>query len=370
MIKLLVVDDSPLMRRVMGEIFKPLDDFEVAFGRDGVEALRMLHEFQPGVITLDIHMPHMDGLACLDRIMIERPCPVIMVSSLTDAGADETLEAMQLGAVDFIPKPEGAISLALDELGPTMIAKVRAASKARLRPALRLTERVRLRARAGGVMSRETVPSHKATPTRVASNRSGLSPITESSERIVLVGSSTGGPPALDTLLSPLPGDFPWPIIVAQHMPGTFTGSLARRLDKLCALNVVEVTKPMPITPGRVYIGKGDADIVVAVRAGERVVAPAPALAEYHWHPSVDRLVSTAMTHVNAANLIGVLMTGMGNDGATAMTRILAGGGRTIAESEETAIVWGMPGELVKAGGAEIVARLEHIADHLMEWAP
>ncbi len=208
MIKLLVVDDSALMRRVMGEIFKPLDDFEVAFARDGVEALRMLHEFQPSVITLDIHMPHMDGLACLDRIMLERPCPVIMVSSLTESGADETLEAMQLGAVDFIPKPEGAMSLALDELGPTIIAKVRAASKARLRPALRLTERVRLRARAG-VQRREATPSQKATPPPLTSKRPDPAPMAKSSDRIVLVGTSTGGPPALDTLLSPLPGDFP-----------------------------------------------------------------------------------------------------------------------------------------------------------------
>jgi two-component system chemotaxis response regulator CheB len=365
-IKLLVVDDSALMRRVLGDIFKPLDDFQVAFARDGIEALRMLHDFQPDVITLDVQMPHMDGLACLDRIMLERPSPVIMVSSLTDAGADETLEAMQLGAVDFIPKPAGAVSLALDELGPAVVAKVRAASKARLRPTLRLTERVRLRARGDG--ERRNV-ERNTTAKQPIPKRSTVGPEAKGpADRVVLVGTSTGGPPALDALLSRLPADFPWPILVAQHMPGTFTGPLARRLDRLCALTVSEVTRPVPLTAGQVYIGKGDADVIVSMRSGELVVAPAPALAEYHWHPSVDRLVSTAMAHIAPSQLIGVLMTGMGSDGATSMTRLLAEGGRTIAESEETAVVWGMPGELVRAGGAEIVAPVDQIADQLLEW--
>ncbi|WP_246725343.1 response regulator, partial [Beijerinckia sp. L45] len=143
MIKLLVVDDSALMRRLIGTVFAAQNDFDVAFARDGAEALEQLHSFGPDVITLDVQMPKMDGLACLDRIMIERPCPVVMVSSLTEAGADITLEAMQLGAVDFVAKPEGAVSLAMDELAPVLVEKVRAAANARLRRSLRLTERVR-----------------------------------------------------------------------------------------------------------------------------------------------------------------------------------------------------------------------------------
>ena len=146
MIKVLAVDDSALMRRLLGNVFQSQEDFEVVFARDGVEALARLHEFQPDVVTLDIHMPNMDGLACLDRIMVERPTRVVMVSALTEAGAEETLEAMQLGAVDFITKPDGAMSLAMDDFGPILIEKVRSASKARLRASLRLTERVRLRA--------------------------------------------------------------------------------------------------------------------------------------------------------------------------------------------------------------------------------
>jgi two-component system chemotaxis response regulator CheB len=171
----------------------------------------------------------------------------------------------------------------------------------------------------------------------------------------------------LDALLSGLPAEFPWPLIVAQHMPATFTGPLARRLDKLCSLSVVEVTHATPLARGTVYIARGDADIILTTRSTGLVVMPAPSLVEYRWHPSVDRLVSTAMEHMDASRLVGVLMTGMGNDGAGAMTRLRAAGGRTIAEAEETAVVWGMPGELVRAGGADIVAPLHLIADHLLD---
>lgn len=362
MIRLLIVDDSPLMRRLMGGIFGAQGDFEVAFARNGVEALAQIARFEPHVVTLDVHMPEMDGLTCLDRIMIERPCPVVMVSSLTEAGARETLRALELGAVDFVPKPTGAVSLGIGELAPQLVEKVRAASRAKLRRSLRLTERVRLKTGGAAAPSppvRVTAPAMK--PTRFpGSPAPGL----------VLVGTSTGGPPALDALLSPLPADFPWPILVAQHMPASFTGSLAARLDRLCALTVTEVVGPALLLPGHVYVAKGDADMIVSVRQGELVAMAAPASAQYRWHPSVDRLVQSAMAHVGPAHLIGVLMTGMGNDGATTMTALRAQGGRTLAEAEETAVVWGMPGELVKAGGADIVAPLESLADRLREVVP
>jgi two-component system chemotaxis response regulator CheB len=171
----------------------------------------------------------------------------------------------------------------------------------------------------------------------------------------------------LDALLSRLPSDFPWPLVVAQHMPATFTGPLARRLDKLCALSVSEVTQPMPLAGGNVYIARGDADIIVTTRSTGAVVMSAPSLAEYRWHPSVDRLVASAMEHIDSSLLVGVLMTGMGNDGARSMARLRAAGGRTIAEAEESAVVWGMPGELVRAGGADFVVPLDQITDRLVE---
>ena len=364
MIKLLVVDDSALMRRLLGNLFAQHSDFEIAFARDGLEALDRVDDFAPNVVTLDINMPHMDGLACLNQIMLVRPCPVVMLSSLTEAAADVTLQAMALGAVDFVAKPEGAISLSMDELGPRLVATVRAASRARVRGSLRLAERVRLRV-AG--LAGDAAPR---TPARLSPRGARPKYLSGPVDGIVLVGCSTGGPPALDALLAALPADFPWPILIAQHMPASFTGPLARRLNRLCGLEVLEVTRPMPLAPGHVYVAKGEADMIVSPRPSGPVVTAAPASAEHRWHPSVDRMVSTAMQHLGAARLVGVLMTGMGDDGAAAMTRLRDAGGRTIAEAEETAVVWGMPGELVRAGGADIVAPLEDIAGHLLAWLP
>lgn len=357
MIKVLVVDDSALVRKLLGRVFSEEADFEVAIARDGIEALGMLETFAPDVITLDVHMPQMDGLTCLDRIMVDYPKPVVMVSSLTAAGADATLEALRLGAVDFIAKPSGAVSLHLDEWAPQLVAKVRAASEAKLKASLRLTERLRSRA---GRVAPQLAAAGSPRLSRAAATGSGL----------VLIGTSTGGPPALEAVLTRLPVGFPWPILVAQHMPASFTGPLARRLDGICALSIHEVTKPTSLEPGCVYIGKGDADIIVSRRASGLVAMAAPSQADYPWHPSTDRLVRTAMDCVPASQLIGVLMTGMGDDGAAAMTRLRAEGGQTIAEAEETAVVWGMPGELVKADGADWVTPLPKIAEKLLSIAP
>jgi two-component system, chemotaxis family, protein-glutamate methylesterase/glutaminase len=354
-IKILVVDDSALVRKLFGRVLENEPDFEVRFARNGVEALELLEDFRPAVVTLDVHMPQMGGLECLDRIMVERPCPVVMVSSLTAEGADATLEALRLGAVDFVPKPEGAVSLRIDELAPTLVAKIRAAATARIKKSSRLRERVLHRTRA-----RQAPPSVRQR--RRAGRASG--------EGLVLVGTSTGGPTALAALLTPLPESFPWPILVAQHMPATFTGPLAKRLDELCAVQVVEVLRPMVVRAGCVYVGRGDADLIVGRRAAGIVAMSAPADRDYPWHPSTDRLVRSAMTHVPAPQLIGVLMTGMGNDGAAAMAHLRDQGGRTIAESEETAVVWGMPGELARAGGADWIEPLHNIADRLVRIAP
>ncbi len=350
MIKLLVVDDSALVRKLLGKIFGAEGDFEIRFAVNGRDALQANAQFQPDVITLDIHMPDMGGLECLNRILIERPCPVVMVSAATAAGGEATFEALRQGAVDFVAKPVRAISLGIDELGVELVAKVRAAAAIRLRPSLRLRERVRHNLG-------EVKPASRPRRASSAGSETGL----------VLVGTSTGGPPALEALLEPLPADFPWPILVAQHMPAGFTGSLARRLDGICRLRVEEVMNSTPLKPGAVYIGRGDADIIV--RSGAQgllaqSVAPQPG---YPWHPSTDRLVRTAMAELNASALIGVLMTGMGNDGAAAMKDLRNAGGRSIAEAEATAVVWGMPGELVRLGGADWILPLPEIAPRLQK---
>ncbi len=358
MIRLLIVDDSALMRRLLTGIFTAAGDFEIAVARTGEEAIERVQSFAPDVVTLDIHMPGMDGLACLDRIMVVRPCPVVMVSTLTSEGADETLEALALGAVDFILKPRGAVSLEIDALAPELVERVRAAASARISRTTRLRERVR--ARAGQVLAASSARPRRATPVLAAA-----SPVEPRGEGLVLVGTSTGGPPALDALLAPLPAQFPWPIVIAQHMPASFTGSLARRLDRLCALSVHEVDRPTPLLPGHAYIGRGDADLVISRRAGALTALAAPSSEAFFWHPSVERLVASAMAVLPADRLIGVLLTGMGSDGAKGMAELRAQGGATIAEAAETAVVWGMPGALVAAGGASVVAPLDRVAHEL-----
>lgn len=360
MIKVLVVDDSALVRKLFGRVLAESTGFEVAFARDGLEALGQLETFSPDVITLDVQMPQMGGLECLDRIMIQRPCPVVMVSSVTADGADATLDALRLGAVDFVAKPTGAVSLRIDDFAPIFVEKIRAAASAKLPASWRLKERVAFRT-SGASAPRMRPPAREQSDSKIDAAEG---------EGIVLVGTSTGGPPALEALLTNLPADFPWPIVIAQHMPSGFTASLAKRLNGICAIRVAEVTSPTALEPGCAYIGRGDADVIISRRPGGLVVMAAPAKANYLWHPSTDRLVRTAMDLVPAGQLIGILMTGMGNDGAQAMTELHDRGGKIIAEAEETAVVWGMPGELVRAGGADWVVPLPKIADRLLKLVP
>src|SRR6185295_11396034 len=255
-------------------------------------------------------------------------------------------------------------SLHIDDLTDELINKVRAASTARIRSSARLKERVRHRIGrdSPGIRLKEGHPEH--------GRRDGREPRRAAGEGLVLVGTSTGGPPALEALLTPLPADFRWPIVVAQHMPATFTGALARRLNGMSALSVVEVERTHQLQPGCVYIGKGDADIAIDRRSSGLVAMPVRSQADYPWHPSTDRLVRSAMDHVSPGQIVGVLMTGMGSDGAEAMALLHAQGGRTIAEAEETAVVWGMPGELVAAGGADWVLPLPAIAGWLTKLVP
>lgn len=358
-IKILVVDDSALVRKLLGRVFEQQADFSVEFAKNGLEALSRLSGFQPDVITLDVHMPEMDGIECLDQIMLQRPTPVVMVSSLTDEATAATMEALRLGAIDVIAKPVGAVSLHMDVFGPQLVAKVRAAAGAKIRATHRLKERVQQKM--AGV-------KRKAPPKRV--HTSDTPAVAATGKGLVLIGVSTGGPPALEAVLSALPASFAWPVLIAQHMPASFTGALARRLDKICAVDVRELGEVEQLQPGVAYIGRGDADVVVEKRAGKLMAKTVPSEPDYLWHPSVDRMTLSALEHVEASQLIGVLMTGMGYDGASAMALLRARGGRTIAEAEDTAVVWGMPGELVRAKGADWVLSLPDIGGHLVKLTP
>jgi two-component system chemotaxis response regulator CheB len=358
-IKLLIVDDSALMRKLLEQIFQEEGDFEVHVARNGAQAMDAVRSFDPHVVTLDVQMPEMDGIACLSQIMLEGPRPVVMISALTGDGAETTLEALELGAVDFVAKPSGAVSLEIDRLRPIIVEKVRGAAQVRMRRTIRLTERIRHQLR----RTPEAEAAKRVRPQIKPEGRAKPSPGTG----LVLIGSSTGGPVALDIVLPQFPADFPWPVMVAQHMPAGFTATFAKRLDRLCALQVVEVSRPVPLTAGTIYIARGDADITVARRSGDLMAMSVPLKKDYPWHPSVERMVTSALEHYDAHCLVGVMLTGMGRDGADAMTRLRERGGRTVAEAESTATVWGMPGELVKAGGAEFVRPIEDVTETVLQ---
>jgi len=357
MIKLLIVDDSALMRRQLSLLFAAAGGFELCQARTGAEAVEENRRFQPDVVTLDINMPEMDGITALSLIMAERPVPVIMVSSLTEKGALATFEALNLGAVDYVAKPGGTISLSLDQVKADLLAKVRAAVTTKPQRARAALPR---HAKPASVLRHEHVPT---TPLAIARPRAN------GSEGLVIIGVSTGGPRALEQVLPVLPADFPWPVLVAQHMPASFTGPFAARLNGVCPLEVVEVNRPMAVQAGTIYIGKGGADLVLTRRNNILTAMPKPEDAEHLWHPSAELLARSALEHVPPSQIVGLMLTGMGYDGADGFTDIKRRGGRTIAESGETAVVNGMPAELVARGGASMVLPLDKIATQVKTWA-
>jgi len=355
MMKVLVIDDSALMRKYLRQIIEVEPGFEVITARDGEDGLEKIKRLNPDVVTLDINMPVMDGLTCLSHIMAESPRPVIMISSLTEKGALATFEALELGAVDYVAKPGGTVSINLKEAEDEIRAKVRVAAGASTNHAHGLRERLR---------SQRTHPA-QTPPTQAAPARANN---TTGREGLVLIGVSTGGPTTLESIITALPGALPWPILVAQHMPARFTSVFAQRLDKSCALNVREVSRPTPLAPGEVLIARGNADITVGKRGNRRVAISTPIDSSHTWHPSVARMVSSALEHYEASQLICIQLTGMGDDGAVEMARAHQQGSRTIAEAEQTAIVYGMPRALVELDGADEVLPMDRIADRLRTW--
>lgn len=343
MTRVLVVDDSATMRRVMQVIFNSTPGFEVHVAKSGEEALEMIPRIRPDVVTLDIILTGMDGLVVLEEIMSRHPLPVVMVSGLTSEGTKTSLDALSIGAVDIIAKPMTALTGDLEPFRSDVI------------------NRVTVAAQAGSTMAQPSPASATFGHASVAE------PYVPAYFPIVLVGSSTGGPPALEKVLSKLSGDFPAAVVIAQHMPAEFTSALAERLNRAMSISVAEVTSPVMLRPGHVYIAKGDADLVFE-RSGDRVlVKSVESDGAQRWHPSVERMVQSAGDIIDVGRLIGVMLTGMGDDGAKPLAELQRRGARTIAESQESAVVWGMPGALVKAGGAGKVLPADEIGGAL--WA-
>lgn len=350
-LKVLIVDDSALMRRQLKQMLESAGDITTETARDGQDALERLKIFAPDVVTLDINMPVMDGLTCLSHIMMESPLPVIMVSSLTEKGALATFEALELGAFDYVNKPGGTVSLNLRNVEQELQAKVRAAVQQR-RPISHKVQRRQM---------------HDAQPPAPAPRRS-LRNSLGCRYKLVVVGVSTGGPSTLESILRELPEDFPVPIVVAQHMPAHFTKPFAERLDRQCALDVKEVRGPALLEPGHVYIARGDADARIVKRAGNIRMISIPASGDHLWHPSITRLMASAREVFRDRELICVQLTGMGDDGAEEMAQAHRRGALTVAENEDSAVVYGMPRALIERHGATAVLPHEAIAEQLIDW--
>ena len=345
MLTVLVVDDSALMRRALRDVLEAESDIRVEIARDGQDALDQVARVQPDVITLDIHMPVMDGLTCLSHLMVDPPCPVIMVSSLTEKGALATFEAMELGAFDYVAKPGGTVSRDLETIRRDLITKVRAATG---------TAAPHTRKHAPARRPAQTVPAVSAAPA--------------GHDRLLVIGVSTGGPRTLEQILPLLPAGSGWPVLVIQHMPASFTSVFARRLGGLCQLPVREVDRPTRLEDDVIHLARGDADITLSRRAAGLSLVPTPVDEAHLWHPSVSRFLQSAEGLLAPGSLIGTLLTGMGDDGARELADWHHKGARTIAEAEETATVFGMPQELINRQGATEVLPSHHIGNRLVAW--
>lgn len=336
-IKVLCVDDSALIRDLLREIINSQPDMEVvAVAPDPLVARDLIKRHNPDVLTLDVEMPRMDGLDFLERLMRLRPMPVLMVSSLTQSGSEITLRALELGALDFVAKPALGIRSGMLEYANDIAEKIRAAAKSRPRQARQAQSAPRVALKA---------------------------PLT-SSEKLIIIGASTGGTEAIRAVLEPLPANSP-AILIAQHMPGGFTRSFAERLDRLCQLTVKEASDGERVLPGHVYIAPGGVHLKL-VRSGANYVARLDESPPVNRHrPSVDVLFESAAAQAGR-NAIGVILTGMGKDGAAGLLQMREAGSPTLAQDEASCVVFGMPREAIAVGGAVEVISLDDIPERLM----
>lgn len=350
-IKVLVVDDSSFMRKVLSDILGGDPRIEVVgTARDGEDALRKIAALSPDVITLDVEMPRRDGLSTLEELMKTNPIPVIMVSSLTQEGAQITLRALSAGAVDFVAKPSGHISLNMKDVSAELITKVVAASTAMVRGRRKRISPTPLR------------PALPATPPPARTLASRIE-----RPEILAIATSTGGPRALQEVLTSLPGDFPVPIVIVQHMPKDFTLSFAKRLDSMAELDVAEGEEGMELRPGLAVVAPGGYHMIVKRKEFGKLacgLSDAPPLLSVK--PSAN-ITFLSIADELGGRAVGVILTGMGKDGADGAAALRSKGAWIIAESPETCVVYGMPKAAVDLGVVDEILPLQSIAGAMIK---
>ena len=352
-IRVLVVDDSALVRQILMEVLNGAPDVEVVgTASDPFMARDRIKELNPDVLTLDVEMPRMDGLTFLANLMRLRPMPVVMVSSLTDQGAETTLKALELGAIDFVSKPKIDLAGTLADFGGEILAKIRIAAGARVM------------ARSAPVAVPRIAPKYSADAV-IPANTGGR--MLRTTDRIIAIGASTGGTEAIREVLMGLPADCP-AIVIAQHIPEAFSLPFTKRMDSLAKMSVVEPVDGQYIMAGHVYIAPGSKHLLVE-RDGARYRCRLNNGPPVNRHcPSVDVLFRSVAQNVGP-NAVGVILTGMGDDGARGLKEMLEAGARTMAQDEASSVVWGMPGAAVKLGGVQDILPLGRVAENIMRLA-
>jgi two-component system chemotaxis response regulator CheB len=351
-VRVLIVDDSALVRRILSEVLSADPALEVVgTASDAYMARDKIKQLNPDVLTLDVEMPKMDGVTFLRNLMRLRPMPVVMVSSLTEHGAEVTLDALAVGAVDYLPKPKIDIAATLTDYAEELRAKIRSAATARVRPYTGS-------AAANGAAAVAPRLGVDAVLAKAPARRQ-----FRTTDRIIAIGASTGGTEAIKEVLVQLPADTPG-VVITQHIPKAFSTPFARRMDACCQMTVYEAQDGQMILPGHVYIAPGDQHLLV-VRDGARYVCKLDDGSPVNRHkPSVDVLFRSVAQQAGR-NAVGVILTGMGKDGAIGLKEMRDAGSPTIAQDEATSVVWGMPGEAVAIGAAAETLPLGQVAARL-----